>query len=163
LDEQESEKGLSMELILSRATAPSAFQCQTNETFIPLFKYPIKLADYEENLQNLDYSKLMRMKNVSGELGRLLNHKEELPGIEDILYDPIYESYIKNSKEKIMPSSFDEIYPVGSDEPVSDEMKSPLSTKTSQDTPINQIEDDDKSEASQLSTSDLEDWLDSVL
>lgn len=84
--------------VLAMATPPSAFQQQNSAaTFVPSFNYPIKLSDYESSLQNLDYAKLLSVKNPEPELAIILNHQNVETVEEDILYDPIYEALRKEN------------------------------------------------------------------
>ncbi|CBY43809.1 unnamed protein product [Oikopleura dioica] len=172
-------KGLSLQELLCRAKAPSAFLTPAlDSSFHPKYKYPIKIQDWEVGLAGLDLSKLL--KNVSvragSEQARYLNKKQEtlkkVDPIEEILYDPLYE-LVRNPGD----SEVDE------EEKISPE-KSPLKqregdvyvpesamnhehhaigrkdekTEKSTEKNENEISEEDDSDSS-----DLEEWLDSVI
>ena len=159
-DDDESNHGMPIEDLLAKATPPSAFQSKHQTHFIPIFKYPLKLQDFESNLQNLDYARLMGMENVTGELRRVLNSKQpEDTEEDDILYDPIYENLLKNRKIEnvcISKSAEEDRIPIQNitEENGAEEVKVE---------PVKEVEEPNNSDNSHSSTSDLEDWLDSVL
>lgn len=94
-------KGALVGDVLAMATPPSAFHNQTSSNFVPHFNYPIKLSDYESSLQNLDYAKLLKVKNPEQELAIILNHQAVETEEEDLLYDPIYEALLQQNPPQI--------------------------------------------------------------
>lgn len=161
-DGGEGGKGRPIDDLLAKATPPSAFQSQQTGHFIPIFKYPIKLQNYEANLQDLNYARIMGRTNLSGELARLLNDKKDMDVevVENILYDPIYENISKNRlNEKDRTPEIQEVDIIvnNTQEVIHQEKFQQLPTQHTSTC------DSDKDQPEDSSTSDLEDWLDSVL
>ncbi|CBY11627.1 unnamed protein product [Oikopleura dioica] len=174
-------KGLSLQELLGRAKAPSAFLTPAlDSSFHPKYKYPIKIQDWEVGLAGLDLSKLLKNVSVSAgsEQARYLNKKQEslkkVDPIEEILYDPLYE-LVRNPGDSEVDEE-EQISPEGSplkergdvyvpesamnNEHYTISTKDETTEKTEKSTEKNENE---ISEEDDSDSSDLEEWLDSVI
>ncbi|CAG5097698.1 Oidioi.mRNA.OKI2018_I69.XSR.g15192.t1.cds [Oikopleura dioica] len=138
-------RGLSLQELLGRAKAPSAFLTPPVEsTFHPKYKYPVKIQDWEVALAGLDLSKLL--KNVSVEARKAENRPED------------------EEESEMTPPTEEEI-----DDPqaAQKEENSEAEKKRPEERPSKEIEADKEetisAEEGSSSESDLEDWLDSVI